>query len=424
MTGAPQTLLDRIRLGEDTFFELKEVRFKGRHVSAPHRASLADELAAFANTRGGVLVLGVEDRTREVTGIPLEHLDLVETWVRDLCTDLVEPPLLPIIERVLLPAAGGTEVAVISVRLDRSLFVHRSPGGYQHRVGSARREMAPDMLARLFQQRSQARIIRFDEQVVPGATLEDLTEGLWRRFETPRTRSDREDLLHKLGMARMDDDGLWRPTVAGCLLASEEPRRFLPSAYIQAVAYAGTTMTPGPPGVPYQLDAQDCTGSIDSQVTDALRFVARNMRVRAIKDIGRVDLPQFDLTAVFEALVNAVAHRDYAIHGSRIRLRVFSDRLELLVPGALPNTMTVDSLPLRQSARNEVLTSLLARCPVPATLSGLDTERRTLMDRRGEGVGVILERSERLSGVRPTYQVIDEVELVLTIWAAALDPAA
>jgi predicted HTH transcriptional regulator len=116
--------------------------------------------------------------------------------------------------------------------------------------------------------------------------------------------------------------------------------------------------------------------------------------------------------------VNAVAHRDYAIHGSKIRLRLFSDRLELASPGVLPNTMTVDSLPLRQSARNEVLTSLLARCPVSEDLANLETDRTAMMDKRGEGVGIILDRSERLSGRRPEYRLVDDAELVLTIWAA------
>ena len=69
-------LIDKIRLGEDSYLELKEVRFAGQKVSAPHKDSLADELASFANSRGGVCVLGVDD-TREVLGIPLERLDLV-----------------------------------------------------------------------------------------------------------------------------------------------------------------------------------------------------------------------------------------------------------------------------------------------------------------------------------------------------------
>lgn len=232
-------LIDKIRLGEDSYLELKEVRFAGQKVSAPHKDSLADELAAFANSRGGVCVLGVDD-TREVLGIPLERLDLVEDFVRQICLDSITPPLAPVIERLSLPSTSGEPLPVLKVDIASSLFVHKSPGGYLHRVGSAKREMAPDYLARLFQQRSQARIIRFDEQPVPGATLDDLVDDLWQRFASPRVQDSREVLLDKLAMARTDADGALRPTIAGVLMASADPRRWLPNAFIQAVAYRGT----------------------------------------------------------------------------------------------------------------------------------------------------------------------------------------
>jgi len=130
-------------------------------------------------------------------------------------------------------------------------------------------------------------------------------------------------------------------------------------------------------------------------------------------------LPQFSLRAVFEAVVNALAHRDYSIHGSKIRLFMFDDRLELYSPGPLPNTVTIDSLALRQSTRNELITTLLAKCPVddPAGAPG----RRFLMEKRGDGVPIILEESRKLCGRLPVYRLIDDAELLLTIWAAAAD---
>lgn len=405
-----EELMDRIRLGEDSLLELKEVRLAGHRISAPSRDSFADELAAFANSHGGVCVLGVDDQTREILGIPLEHLDRVENFVREICIDSIQPPLWPVIERLTLPTSSGTPAPVLKVEAPKSLFVHRSPGGYLHRIGSRKRTMPADYLARL---------IRFDEQAVPGGNLDDLSEKLWRRFETRRSTADtRETFLHKVGLARKDEQGVWRATVAGVLMASEDPRRFLPNAFIQAVAYRGTSSTPEAGAGSYQLDASDITGPLDRQVADACRFVARNMRTAANKNIGRMDIPQYDLSAVFEALVNAVAHRDYSIYGSKIRLRMYADRLELYSPGALVNTMTVESLPLRQSARNEVVTSLLARCPVPQELSGLSTERSTMMDKRGEGVLIILERTQALSGRMAEYRALDDDELQLILPAA------
>ncbi len=418
MLERARELAERIRLREDSFLELKEVQLAS---DAPSRDGLADELTAFANARGGVCVLGVDDRSRQVLGIPLESLDRVEDFVREVCNDSIQPPLFAVIERLTLPTSNGTQLPVLKIEVPKSLFVHRGPGGYFHRVGSSKREMSPDYLARLFQQRSQTRIIRFDEQAIPSANLDDLSEALYRRFGTKYSASDsRQNFLHKLGLARQDDNLAWRPTVAGVLMASEDPRRFLPNAFIQAVAYRDNSSTPDTETLGYQLDAMDITGPLDRQVADACRFVARNMRTAAKKGIGRQDFPQYDMSAIFEALVNAVAHRDYAIYGSKIRLRMYADRLELYSPGALVNTMDVESLPMRQSARNEVLTSLLARCSVPENLSGLKTERTTMMDKRGEGVLIIMERTQSLAGRLPEYRVIDGEELQLVIPAANL----
>jgi len=249
------------------------------------------------------------------------------------------------------------------------------------------------------------------------ATVADLDEALWRRFATPRSDDEAEQLLSKLGMLACDQVGTVRPTVAGVLLACPTPERFLRGAFIQAVAYQGTQIQPQA-DTAYQRDAKDATGPLDQQIFDACRFVRRNMRIAARKgdDGGRQNLPQFDMLAVFEAVTNAVAHRDYSMGGSKVRLRLFDDRLELYTPGDLPNTMTPDSLPYRQSSRNEVVTSLLARCPVDA--EELGTHRSHIMDKRGEGVPIILSRSEQLSGRVPEYRLVDESELLLTIYAA------
>lgn len=269
---------------------------------------------------------------------------------------------------------------------------------------------------------SQSRLIRFDETPVPQAGLDTLQEALWQRFAPNQPQDRSQTLLSKLGMAAQDEEGVWRPTVSGILMASSDPRRYLPNAFIQAVAYRGKTVTPEGSGYLYQLDAKEFTGPLDMQAIEACRFVSRNMKVAAMKSIGRRDFPQYDLVAVFEAVVNAVAHRDYSIHGAKVRLRLFADRLELYSPSGLPNTLEPESLPYRQMARNETLTSLLARCPIPADVDWIETTRRTtFMDRRGEGVPIILARSEALSGRLPEYRVIDQSELLLTIHAAGED---
>lgn len=418
MLNTRSELLEKIRLGEDTFLELKDVRFAGNRMRGPTQEAIADEMAAFANSAGGVLLLGAND-AREIVGIAVDRLDVVEAVVRQACEDSIAPALAPLIERMTLPDLEGMEQPVIRVEVSRSLFVHQSPGGYLRRVGSSKRPIPPDQLARLFQQRSQSRLIRFDETPVPRATLTDLNEGLWRRFASASQDSEAPELLlGKLAMAAQDDQQTWRPTVAGLLMGSLQPERHLPSAFIQAVAYQGKSVVPDHGRAEYQLDARDITGPLDQQIADACAFVRKNMRVAARKldTGGREDIPEFDMLAVFEALTNAVAHRDYSMAGAKVRLRLFNDRLELYTPGMLPNTMTPESLPYRQAARNEALTSLLSRCQVPGSVDA--GQRARIMDKRGEGVSIILARSEQLSGRRPDYRLIDDSELALTIYAA------
>jgi predicted HTH transcriptional regulator len=404
-----ERLLQRIRLGDDSILELKQVRVRaGGKSIEPHADGLSDELAALGNAGGGTLILGVDDKSKAVSGIPLEHLDRVEAWLTAICTDRIRPPLDVVTRHLELPDPDGQPRAVIVAEVPPSLWVHESANGYFRRVGHAKRKMTPGGLARLFQQRSQARLIRFEEQEVPGAGFKDLDPLLVNRF-TLDGQGDAATQLQRLHLLKESDEGPV-PTVVGMLLCSLGPQRWLRNAEIVAVAHDGLVNDPND-----QIDAQEIQGPLDRQVWDAIHFVRRNMRTPARKPLGRVDYPQYDLAAVFEAIVNAVAHRDYSRDAQRIRLFLFADRLELYTPGALPNSMTIASMTAISAPRNEVIASLFARYyPVEEPLFG----KGQLMDRRGSGVRMILERSEALSGKRPVYENLDDMELLLTIFAA------
>ena len=418
MFDSRKELQDKIRLGESTFLELQEVRFGNGEVIEPRDSDLADELAALANSYGGVCALGVSAHPPRIVGIPPHRLNQLVEHVRHVCDELVEPGLDPIVASLSLPGTTGEDVVIVKIDVRRSLFVHRSPAGYLNRVADSKRAMSMEYLARLDRQRSHIGMVGFEQHMVPDATLEALSADLRERFRIPGMGEARTDLLAQLRMVRNDEDGVPRPTVAGILMAAPDPRRWLPNAFIQAVAYSGVR-----PQVlrgktrPYQLDAADISGPLDRQVEEACRFVAKNMKVAAFKSLGRVDRPQFDMTAVFEAVVNAVAHRDYSIHGSKIRLRVFADRLELYSPGAIPNMLEPENLLHLQSSRNEVLSSLLAKCSVPSEIPWLATDRTTLMDERGEGMRIIVENSLELSGRAPQYGMIGGSEFLVKIYA-------
>ena len=412
MFDSPEELLQKIRLGEDTSLELKTIRFRGGKVSEPKRDDLADELAAIANTHDGVLVLGVDDKTREIDGIPLPNLEISERFVYEICNESIKPPVLFRVFRIQLPDSEGVAKPILKIEIPRSLFVHESPGGYFHRQGSSKRKMPPEYLARLFQQRSQARLIRFEEQSVPQSGVRDISDELWRRFTT-RSNEPSEIVLLKRNLLSKEENGAIRASVAGVLLCSEHPERFLPSAFIEAVHYRGIRQDSN-----YQTDAQKICGPLDQQINQAMAFLKRNQTIMATKEPHRVETPQFSERAVFEAVVNAVAHRDYSIFGSKIRFFMFDDRLEIFSPGSLPNTVTIDSIALRQATRNELITSLLAETPVAKSIG--DARRGFYMEKRGDGVPIILHESEKLSGKIPLYRLIDYSELMLTIFSARM----
>ena len=129
----------------------------------------------------------------------------------------------------------------------------------------------------------------------------------------------------------------------------------------------------------------------------------------ARKPAGREEHPQYDLGAIHEAIVNAVAHRDYSIAGSKIRLFLFADRIELCSPGALPNTLTIETMPFRVFTRNQLLVRFLSRMRSRTT-------GRAFLESRGEGVRKILDTSDTHSGRHPVYALFG-AELRLTIWA-------
>ena len=158
------------------------------------------------------------------------------------------------------------------------------------------------------------------------------------------------------------------------------------------------------------------TGPLNRQIVDAVDFARKNMRIAARKEPARIDMPEYSDKAIFEAMVNAVVHRDYSIRRSRIRLSMFEDHLEIQSPGSLPNNLTVESMGTRQITRNEALASLLGR--MPAGDVGGSEERRYFMERRGDGVSIIRRETLELCGTPPEFRLIDESEVRLTIPAA------
>ena len=407
MTYSDEEIRRQLQLAEDSHWEFKTVEFTGNRPVSPSRDDLADEVAAFANANGGVLLCGVTDKG-DVQDITREQIVELDSLLVELSSDSIRPAVR--IRTFHRQLDGKTFMLIVIPEGDSQ---HDSPGGSYVRVGGSKRRMTSDERLRLAQRRGQARFHSYDEQTVPGTGFETLDESLWKSLLSAEGAAEPQAAMEKLALLANDDAGILRATVAGVLLCTRRPEQWLPNAGITATRYSGSDRASG------QLDAQEISGPLNRQIGDAVAFAMRNMRVGAHKDPARVNLPQYSEKAVFEAVVNAVVHRDYSIRGSRIRLSMFDDRLEVQSPGALPNNLTLESMQARQATRNEALTSVLARMPVEG-ISG-STDRQYFMERRGDGVPIILRETRELSGRRPEYRLVDYSEVLLVIPAATIE---
>ena len=399
-------LLQQLELGEDSRVEFKEAVFSGNRVRAPNRDAIADELAAFGNTIGGTLIFSVSD-AGEVRSMSRQHIDALEAFVSEICSDSIRPPLAFVTQRLAL--SDGPFMLIVTV--EQSALVHKSPGGYLSRRGSAKREMSPEALNRLFQQRGRFGLLGPDEGIVVGTGANTFDETLADRFLSSRTTEPTTVQLTKLGLVREDDSGVIRATVAGVLLCTTRPDEYLRGATIEAVRYRGTVS-----GRASQHDAASITGPLDQQIRAAVNFARLNTRVAARKAPGRIETPQFSPRALFEAIVNAVVHRDYSQENAKIRLFIFDDRFELYSPGALPNTLPIEAMRNRQATRNETLASILRMLAV-GDIAGAG-DRQYFLEQRGEGVPVIYKQTRALTGRDPEYELLGGTELRLTIPSA------
>ncbi len=388
---------------EDARAEFKQVDLRAHGVRSPNTEEMASEMVAFANAEGGVIFLGVDD-DGVVRGIPPDRANVVESWAINIANNNCDPSIHPILRKERLADPGNSERLVILVEVKRGLYVHGTSSGRHYiRVGATKQLLKGAALARLFQERGRTFV--FDEKRVPTATVDDLDDRRLKEFfANGPTLIPWLDLLRNTRVVETSDNNVEQPTVAGLLAFGATPHKHLPSAFVEAAVYRGTRLTSDD-----LVHAESIRGPANEQIDDAAEFVDRFMLKPARKNAGREDHPQYVPNAVHEAIVNAVAHRDYSISGGKIRLFLFADRMEIYSPGSLPNTLSIKTMPYRVFTRNQLLVNFLSRMRSRHT-------GRAFLESRGEGVRGILEASKTHSGRRPEYELFGE-ELRLTIWA-------
>lgn len=412
-----EALLSEIIAGEDTFLELKEVVFRGKQILIGDAGRAAPELSevfcSIANTEGGVVVFGVR-KDGAVVGIPLEKKDILEQFVVNVGLNNCRPITEPILNWMQLPDENQMLKLCLKVDIPKSrYYVHQtSDGRFLKRVGSHRHPIPPEQLGRLLATRNL--LIPFEERPALGADLDIIDSGrvdsyYQNRFKRTFTSDGLtfERLLVNLKLA-VEMDGRVLPTNLGVILFTETPERFLGGAYIDMAAYKGTVADGE------TADTKRIYGPVSEQIVRVLKYFQTSPLIATVsrkEAMGRRDLPAYVDTALQEAVVNSVVHRDYELTGSQIIIRIFSDRIEIQNPGGLHNTLTEEALytgcqPIR---RNQLLAGFMRDFPSPITGT-------SFMEARGEGFLNLVRDSEALSGKKPKIERIGEA-VKLTIYA-------
>ena len=350
-------LLEIIANGENSGVEFKRDDLQTQ--------DLAKELVAFSNLEGGMVLLGVED-DGTVSGLARPDL---EEWVMNVCRDKIRPAIVPFFE-IVRGVDDDNDVAIVRVTRGYDVHVlwHHHTNRYLMRVGSQSRKASQEELARLFQQRGS---MRAELRPVSGATLAhfDLRRlqnyfGYIRQQDVPAEED--EDAWQSLLVNTdiMTEEGV---TVGGLLLFGITPNRFLPHAGIDAVAYPGTeqdygaqerTALRGP-----MTPLLSASGNIveNGLVEQTLDFLRRNTRPTVELDGGRrVEHAVYPTDVLREGIVNALIHRDYLLTSTDIQLAIYSDRLEIVSPGRLPNGITPARMRVgTRAARNQILKDVM-----------------------------------------------------------------
>lgn len=313
-------LRKRIARGENLHTDFKE------RLESPDE--LAKDLVCFANTDGGQLIVGVA-KDQKVVGV--DDSDAVNRLVDNVAFNNCEPPI-SVVQEVLQD--DGKRVVVINIPKGDQRPYRTNRGMYYVRTTSGCRLASREELLRLFQATES---LYYDETPLPRLGLADLDLDAFDRYleTTGQTELmfDRPRLLRNWRLLSGD-----HPTVAGIVLFGRDPQRDLPFAQINAARIPGSDTSTEP------SDRKDLTGRLLDVIDQAERFLYLHLpiphKIQGFEPEPRPELPK---EALREAIVNAVAHRDYTVHGP-VRLFILDDRIEVHTPGRAPNTVDEEAM--------------------------------------------------------------------------------
>lgn len=326
-------LIELIGRGEDSRTQFKQ----GQDVT--NARSLAGEIAAFANSRGGRILIGIDD-VGSVIGLSLDDIRRINQLISNTATDCVRPSINPETENI---SVSGKLVMVVTVPEGISKPYADNEGVFWVKSGADKRRVTSrEEVQRMLQ---SADLVHADELPVEGTTAGDMDLEHFRAFFENQYGKPLDNMLDKARISLgqlLSNIGLARDAtlnLAGLMLFGRNPQRYRPAFVIKAVSFVGND----PAGDKYR-DSQDIGGCLRDLYKETISFLTRNLRrIQDGKGFNTEGDLEVSSAALEELVVNMLLHRDYFISASW-RVFMFDNRIELISPGALPNNLTVENI--------------------------------------------------------------------------------
>jgi ATP-dependent DNA helicase RecG len=377
-----------IQNGENSYIEFKEEEIKAKE--------LAEEIVAFSNSEGGMILIGVDDEGN-IKGV---KDDKIEETVMNICRNNCIPHIIPLYENI---EVEGKRIAVITVPKGLNKPYYTADHKYYIRVGTTKRIASKEELLRLFEASGS---LHFDISPVEGTSIKDLNIDIIRdyfmKYNTFDLFDEPEESVERILVNAdilKEADGRKLCTVGGLLVFGKNPEKHLPQNGVSFAHFKGNEITDE------LIDKKIITGRIQDIAEQLMVVIKNNMLIPSvINGLKREDKEEYPMIVMREAIVNSLVHRNYSISGSKIRVLMYDDRIEFRSPGRLPNTVTIEKMKIGVSyARNPFLVKYM--------------ENMRYIDQLGRGIPMILKKMKEAGAKEPLLMEQGE-EFVLTIYKA------
>ncbi|MGC2595254.1 MAG: RNA-binding domain-containing protein [Rhabdochlamydiaceae bacterium] len=321
--------------------ESKTLEFK-ENAGSLHK--IVQTVIAFANTAGGILVIGIQDKTKNVIGV--ENILQDEERIASAIADSVSPTLLPTLQFI---SWRDKDVLIVTVPYSPGPFYLKDKGkedGVYIRIGSTNRIADAAFIAEIKRVKEHTSFDQLPElRATPDDLDMDLARKLFAAVNKPFTKASARSLE-----LMVDHRDTTRPTKGGLMLFGKQRDELFPDPFIRLIRFDGMTKTTA-------IDHADVKSAFPLAIGEILAFIRRNTSMRAvIHSARRKDIPQYPPEAVREAVINALLHADYSTMRSSIQVAIFDDRMEITNPGPLPLGLNMETaLSGVSQLRNKVL---------------------------------------------------------------------